>query len=83
MYTVFSLHTLCIIVIEIYNWFYLIELYTNIKYGTLGILYQAVKVIVMILDIIMLYTLFSTIRAYMRRKLNQMLTIQPILKNGI
>ncbi len=83
MYSVLSLHTLCIIVIEVYNWFYLIELYKDIKYGTLGILYQGVKVIVMILDLIMLYTLFSIIRAYMRRKLNQMLTIQPILKNGI
>jgi hypothetical protein len=39
IYLVFSAHTIAIIIIELYNYQYLIELNTNIKNGTLGIIY--------------------------------------------
>ncbi len=39
MYAVFSIHTVGIIIIELYNIGYLIELKTNIKTGFLGFIY--------------------------------------------
>ena len=55
MYSVVSIHTLCIIFIEFYNWFYFIELDKCIKYGATGIIYQSIKFVVLIIDLIMLH----------------------------
>ena len=62
MYLVFGLHTFSILVIEAYNYFYLVEMHTWVKNGTLGILYQVVKVVVMVIDLGMIALLWVTLR---------------------
>jgi hypothetical protein len=39
MYLVFGLHTFSILVIESYNYIYLVEMHTWVKEGILGMLY--------------------------------------------
>jgi hypothetical protein len=39
MWTVFLLHTVSILVIEVYNYMYLIELHLEVKQGPLGYIY--------------------------------------------
>ena len=67
MYSVVSIHTLCIIFIEYYNWKYYIDKDKCIKDGIPGIIYQAIKFIVLIIDLIMLYQLWSFIFVYLSK----------------
>ena len=67
MYSVVSIHTLCIIFIEYYNWKYYIDKDKCIKDGIPGIIYQAIKFIVLIIDLIMLYQLWSFIYVYLSK----------------
>ncbi len=62
MIVVFVVQTFAIFVIEIYNYFYLIENRTWVKYGPLGTVYQVVKVVVMIIDLGMIALLWLTLR---------------------
>jgi hypothetical protein len=59
MYSVISVHTLCILFIEIYNWLYFIEKNKCIKYGVTGLIYQSIKFIVLIIDLLMVHQLKS------------------------
>ena len=63
MYMVFGLHTFSILVIEAYNYFYLVEMRTWVKNGPLGIVYQIVKVVVMVIDLGMITLLLVTLRS--------------------
>jgi len=63
MYVVFGLHTFSILVIEAYNYFYLVEMSTWVKNGPLGIVYQIVKVVVMVIDLGMITLLLVTLRS--------------------
>jgi hypothetical protein len=67
MYTVVTIHTLCISFIEYYNWRYYIEEDKCIKYGGTGLIYQSVKVIVLIIDLIMLHQLSSFVIFYLSK----------------
>jgi hypothetical protein len=49
-------------VIESYNYFYLVEMHTWVKNGPLGIVYQIVKVVVMVIDLGMIALLWVTLR---------------------
>lgn len=63
MYLVFGLHTFSILVIEAYNYFFLVEMQTWVKNGILGLLYQIVKVVVMVIDLGMITLLYVTLRS--------------------
>ena len=63
MYLVFGLHTFSILVIEAYNYFFLVEMRTWVKNGILGLLYQIVKVVVMVIDLGMITLLYVTLRS--------------------
>jgi hypothetical protein len=52
----------------VYNYQYLIELNTEIKNGTLGIIYQAVKGIVLAIDLGMIITLWIIIRSLQKTR---------------
>jgi hypothetical protein len=67
MYSVISIHTICILFIEFYNWKYFIIQEKNIKYGGTGMIYQAIKFIVLVIDIIMLNQLWSFIVLYLSK----------------
>jgi hypothetical protein len=67
MYSVVSIHTLCILFIEYYNWRYYIDKDKCIKYGISGIIYQSIKFIVLIIDLIMLYQLWSFVVVYLSK----------------
>jgi len=67
MYSVVSIHTLCILFIEYYNWKYYIDQDKSIKYGIPGIIYQSIKFIVLIIDLIMLWQLWSFIVTYLSK----------------
>jgi hypothetical protein len=67
MYTVVTIHTLCISFIEYYNWRYYIDEDKCIKYGGTGLIYQSVKVIVLIIDLIMLHQLSSFVIFYLSK----------------
>lgn len=60
MFIVFSIHIVGIIIIELYNIEYLIDLKTNIKKGPLGLIYQIVKVFVMLVDLSMIFLIWKT-----------------------
>jgi hypothetical protein len=55
MISVVTIHTLCISFIEFYNWRYYIEEDKCIKYGGTGLIYQSIKFIVLIIDLIMIH----------------------------
>ncbi len=55
MYSVIIVHTCCILFIEIYNWIYFIEKNKCVKYGITGWIYQSIKFLVLIIDLIMVY----------------------------
>ena len=67
MYSVISIHSICILFIEFYNWKYFIIQEKNIKYGGTGMIYQAIKFIVLVIDIIMLNQLWSFIVLYLSK----------------
>jgi hypothetical protein len=67
MYSVISIHSICILFIEFYNWKYFIIQEKNIKYGGTGMIYQAIKFIVLVIDIIMLKQLWSFIFLYLSK----------------
>lgn len=67
MYSVIITHTVCIIFIEIYNWFYLVKADKQIKKSTLGAIYQVIKFVVLFIDILMVYQLWSFIHFYLTK----------------
>jgi len=73
MFLVFGVHTAGIIVIEVYNYFYLIEMRLSIKYGTWGLIYQGVKICVMIIDLGMVALLWNTMQGLMQARINSRL----------
>ena len=60
MYTVISVHTVAIIIIEIYNYFEFIEDDDTIKEGITGLIYLGIKLVVMIIDLGMIKMLWTT-----------------------
>jgi hypothetical protein len=64
MYTVISVHTLCIVFIEVYNYIYYINLDKCIKYGFAGLVYQAIKFLVLTIDLLMVYRLWTILKFY-------------------
>lgn len=67
MYSVIIIHTLCIVFIEVYNWIYFIEQDKCIKYGGTGLIYQSIKFIVLIIDLLMLHQLWSFFIFYLTK----------------
>ena len=67
MYTVVTIHTLCISFILYYNWRYYIEQDKCIKYEGTGIIYQSVKFIVLIIDLMMVHLLSSFVIFYLSK----------------
>ena len=68
MWTVFTLQTISILVIEAYNYLYLIELHMEVKSGYLGYIYQGVKVAVMSIDLGMILMLWLTYKGLLKEK---------------
>lgn len=62
-----TIHTLCIMFIEFYNWEYFIGQDKCIKYGGTGVIYQSIKFIVLLIDLIMLHQLSSFIIFYLSK----------------
>ena len=69
MLSVFGMHTLAIIVIEVYNFIYLVENKESVKKGILGDIYQGIKVIVLAIDIVMITLLGSTFNGLLKIKI--------------
>ncbi len=67
MITVVTIHTLCISFIEYYNWRYYIDQDKCIKYGGTGLIYQSIKFIVLIIDLIMIHQLSSFVIFYLSK----------------
>lgn len=67
MYSVITIHTLCIVFIEIYNWIYFIDQDKCIKYGSTGIIYQSIKFIVLTIDLLMVHQLWTFVIFYLAK----------------
>ncbi len=84
MFTVIFTHTLCIIMIEVYNWIYFIEKDKCIKYGGTGLIYQSIKFVVLVIDLLMVYQLWSFFTVYLKKAvtftLNQKKKIQIFIQ---
>ena len=74
MWTVITLQIFSIIVIEVYNYLYLIELRTDIKSGFLGYIYQAVKFAVLCIDLGMILMLYLTFRGLQEARAKSKIT---------
>jgi len=64
MWCVFGVHILSIIIIEVFNYFYLLKEDKEIKYGFWGLIYQIIKFCVMSIDLGMIAILSATFNGH-------------------